>query len=78
MSMKGRSEGAEFRGEILGPERVEQELRDEDGSNVFCSLYWHECVYVQVWARDVLPRLERALFIAAMLVAISAHEEHAK
>lgn len=61
--------GAELRGEVLGRERLQQALRDEDDLDVFYHLYGHECCYGQVWSRDGLPRLERALAIAAMLAA---------
>lgn len=61
--------GAALRAEVLGPERLQQALRDEDDLDVFYHLYGHECCYAQVWSRDGLSRLERALSIAAMLAA---------
>lgn len=67
--------GAELRGEILGRERLEQALRDEDDLDVFYHLYGHECAYAQVWSRDGLPRFERALVIAAMLAALGPGSE---
>jgi len=67
--------GAELRADVLGRERLEQALRDEDDLDVFYHLYGHECAYAQVWARDGLPRLERALAIAAMLAALGPDSE---
>jgi 4-carboxymuconolactone decarboxylase len=67
--------GAELRGEILGKERLEQALRDEDDLDEYYHLYGHECAYAQVWTRDGLPRLERALFLAGLLASLGPLSE---
>jgi 4-carboxymuconolactone decarboxylase len=67
--------GAQLRGEILGRERLEQALRDEDDLDEYYHLYGHECAYAQVWSREALPRLDRALVIAAMLAALGPKSE---
>jgi alkylhydroperoxidase/carboxymuconolactone decarboxylase family protein YurZ len=62
--------GARLRGEIQGPERLSQALRDEDDLDEFYHLYGHECCYAQVWARDTLSRLERSLVTFSMIAAL--------
>lgn len=61
--------GARLRGEILGRERLEQALADEDDLDEFYHLYGHECCYALVWARDALTRRERSLAVVAMIAA---------
>ena len=67
--------GAELRGEILGRERLNQALANEDDLDEYYHLYGHECCYAQIWSRDALPRLDRALTIAAMLAALGPSSE---
>lgn len=62
--------GARLRGEIQGPERLSQALRDEDDLDEFYHLYGHECCYAQVWVRDSLSRLERSLVTFSMIATL--------
>ena len=79
MTLFGDSElyrrGAQLRGEILGRERLEHALANEDDLDEYYHLYGHECAYAQVWSRDGFPRLDRALTIAAMLAALGPSSE---
>lgn len=63
--------GAALRGEILGAERLQQALADEDDLDHYYHLYGHECAYAQIWARPQLSRHDRALSILAMLCALA-------
>jgi 4-carboxymuconolactone decarboxylase len=62
--------GAQLRGEVQGPARLSQALRDEDDLDEFYHLFGHECCYAQVWARDRLSRLDRALAIFSMIATL--------
>lgn len=62
--------GARLRGEVQGPERLQQALRDEDDLDEFYHLFGHEVCYAQVWSRDALSREERALAIFTMIAAL--------
>ncbi len=62
--------GAELRAEILGRERLEQALRDEDDLDEYYHLFGHECCYAQVWSRPGLSRLDRALVTFSMIAAL--------
>jgi 4-carboxymuconolactone decarboxylase len=63
--------GARLRGEIQGPERLSQALRDEDDLDEFYHLFGHECCYAQVWVRDGLTRLERSLVTFSMIATLA-------
>ena len=63
--------GAKLRGEVQGPERLNQALRDEDDLDQFYHLFGHECCYAQVWTREGLSRLERALATFSMIAALA-------
>lgn len=63
--------GAQLRGEVQGPERLDQALRDEDDLDEFYHLFGHECCYAQVWTREGLSRLERALATFSMIAALA-------
>ena len=67
--------GAQLRAEVLGKERLQQALADEDDLDEYYHLYGHECAYAQVWARTGLTRQDRALAIAAMLAALGPSSE---
>lgn len=62
--------GAQLRGEVQGPARLSQALRDEDDLDEFYHLYGHEVCYAQVWSREGLSRLERALATFSMIAAL--------
>lgn len=62
--------GAQLRGEVQGPERLSQALRDEDDLDEFYHLFGHECCYAQVWAREGLSRLDRALATFSMIATL--------
>src|SRR5437868_2369596 len=62
--------GATLRGEVQGPERLSQALRDEDDLDEFYHLFGHECCYAQVWARAGLSRVDRALATFSMIAAL--------
>jgi 4-carboxymuconolactone decarboxylase len=74
--------GAELRGAVQGTERLSQALRDEDDLDEFYHLFGHEVCYAQVWSRDGLSRLERALatftMIATMAPASSTLRVHVR
>lgn len=67
--------GAALRAEILGPERLQQALADEDDLDEYYHLQGHECAYGLIWSRDGLPRLDRAMTITAMLAALGPQSE---
>ena len=62
--------GAQLRAEVQGPERLSQALRDEDDLDEFYHLFGHECCYAQVWSREGLSRMERALATFSMIAAL--------
>ena len=62
--------GAKLRGEVQGAARLNQALRDEDDLDEFYHLFGHECCYAQVWARDGLSRLDRALATFSMIASL--------
>ncbi|NDZ18766.1 hypothetical protein C7T35_21290 [Variovorax sp. WS11] len=62
--------GAQLRSEVQGPERLSQALRDEDDLEEFYHLFGHECCYAQVWAREGLSRVERALATFSMIATL--------
>lgn len=63
--------GAKLRGEVQGPERLSQALRDEDDLDEFYHLYGHEICYAQVWSRDALTRFERSLVTFSMIATLA-------
>ena len=62
--------GAQLRGEVQGPARLSQALRDEDDLDEFYHLFGHEVCYAQVWSREGLSRTERALATFSMIAAL--------
>lgn len=62
--------GAQLRGDVQGPQRLSQALRDEDDLDEFYHLYGHECCYAQVWSRQGISRKERALATFSIIAAL--------